>query len=190
MSIENYGLTPAQVVQFEQQGYLGPFTAFPAAAMVQLRQTIYQRVLPPFVYEGPQQSAKFRHLDSQTVFKPCSAPAIIGRIASLLGLDLLLWHSTLFETPPTQPDEPEEYPWHQDIHFWHEPIITISAWLALTPATVANGCIEVIPATHKQEIPWISEDDPRYSKRFYRRMADPASFNAAKYPTKSFLTQC
>src|SRR5262249_25955511 len=55
---------------------------------------------------------------------------------------------------------------------------TVSAWLAITPATVATGCMEVIPATHKQMVPWISEENSRYSKRFFGRMADPAHVNA------------
>src|SRR5215831_8105204 len=97
---------------------------------------------------------------------------------SLLGRDLLLWHSTFFEKPPTRPDAPEEYPWHQDMYFWQEPIRTVSAWLAITPVTVANGCIEVIPSSHKQTIPWITEDNTHYSKRFFGRMADPAYVNA------------
>jgi phytanoyl-CoA hydroxylase len=40
-------------------------------------------------------------------------------------------------------------PWHQDA--WadldRQPIITL--WTALDPATIANGCVEVVPGTHK-----------------------------------------
>ncbi len=40
-------------------------------------------------------------------------------------------------------------PWHQDawLHLDRQPIVTL--WTALDPATVANGCVEVVPGTHK-----------------------------------------
>jgi hypothetical protein len=40
-------------------------------------------------------------------------------------------------------------PWHQDrwTHLDRDPLITV--WTALDPATQANGCVEVIPGSHK-----------------------------------------
>jgi hypothetical protein len=40
-------------------------------------------------------------------------------------------------------------PWHQDAwtHLGRQPEITL--WTALDPATVANGCVEVLPGSHK-----------------------------------------
>ena len=40
-------------------------------------------------------------------------------------------------------------PWHQDrwVYLDHDPLITV--WTALDPATVANGCVQVIPGSHK-----------------------------------------
>ncbi|MEX0776557.1 MAG: phytanoyl-CoA dioxygenase family protein [Phycisphaeraceae bacterium] len=39
-------------------------------------------------------------------------------------------------------------PWHQDrwTSLDHDPLVTI--WLALDPATVANGCVQLVPGTH------------------------------------------
>ena len=180
MSIDNHTLIPEQIEQFWERGYLGPLIAFTPDEMAQICQVIYERVLPPFTYEAQQRPTKFRHLDSRTIYELCATPAIIGPMASLLGPDLILWHSTLFEKPPAHPTEPEAYPWHQDAYFWHEGMnTTLSAWLAITPATLENGCVEIIPGTHTREIPWIQDDDPRYSKRFWSRAADPAYFNEA-----------
>ncbi|MET9020958.1 phytanoyl-CoA dioxygenase family protein [Actinopolymorpha sp. NPDC004070] len=41
-------------------------------------------------------------------------------------------------------------PWHQDRWAFldRDPLITV--WTALDPATVANGCVQVIPGSHKQ----------------------------------------
>src|SRR5207237_5228782 len=40
-------------------------------------------------------------------------------------------------------------PWHQDrwSYLDRDPLITV--WTALDPATIANGCVEVIPGSHK-----------------------------------------
>jgi len=40
-------------------------------------------------------------------------------------------------------------PWHQDrwTHLDRDPLITL--WTALDPATVTNGCVEVVPGSHK-----------------------------------------
>ncbi len=48
--------------------------------------------------------------------------------------------------------------WHQDRWHWldRDPIITI--WTALDPATVANGCVQVIPRSHKLGL--INPDNP------------------------------
>ena len=41
-------------------------------------------------------------------------------------------------------------PWHQDrwTHLNSDPLITV--WAALDPATIANGCVQVIPGSHRQ----------------------------------------
>ena len=40
-------------------------------------------------------------------------------------------------------------PWHQDrwTHLDRDPLITL--WTALDPATMANGCVQIIPGSHK-----------------------------------------
>lgn len=40
-------------------------------------------------------------------------------------------------------------PWHQDRWTFldRDPVVTI--WLALDPATIANGCVQVVPGSHK-----------------------------------------
>lgn len=49
-------------------------------------------------------------------------------------------------------------PWHQDrwSNLDRDPLITI--WTALDPATVANGCVQVIPGSHKRGL--INPDHP------------------------------
>ncbi len=39
-------------------------------------------------------------------------------------------------------------PWHQDWSYWHG-IHKVSVWIALDDATPANGCLKVIPGSHR-----------------------------------------
>ena len=44
-----------------------------------------------------------------------------------------------------------EKPWHQDAAYFDLPIdtVVIGVWIALDPATEENGCLHIIPKTHK-----------------------------------------
>lgn len=172
-------LSPAEVDRFFSQGFLGPFRAFSEDEMTRVRSTIEEQVLsvpsPHCSYE-----THVRHLDSQSVFRLCSAPEILDRVEALNGPDLILWSSSLFVKPPSQPGAEEVYPWHQDWYNWKlQPLVNVSAWLAITPATIENGCMKMIPETHKQTIPWLSTKDGKHNYRF-QRSADPACFDESK----------
>jgi ectoine hydroxylase-related dioxygenase (phytanoyl-CoA dioxygenase family) len=76
-------------------------------------------------------------------------PAILDRVEALLGPDLLVWSSTLFVKDP---GDGRYVSWHQDSTYWglSAPDV-VTAWVALTPATSASGCMRVVPGTHRAE---------------------------------------
>jgi polysaccharide pyruvyl transferase WcaK-like protein len=175
-----FKLSSSEMDTFRKQGFLGPFTAFQPEEMERVRKIICDRVLPTPTPHCPF-GLRVRHLDSSTVYELCSSPAIVGRMQSLFGPDLILWNSNLFNKPPAEPGRSEEYPWHQDHYNWQmEPVLNISAWLAITPATPDNGCVEVIPGSHRLVIPSIRDTDPRLSLRFGGVASDPAYVDATK----------
>ena len=58
----------------------------------------------------------------------------------------LYWNQAVFKFPETQ----KEFPWHQDNGYTPlEPEQYYTCWLALTDATIENGCIWVLPESHK-----------------------------------------
>jgi non-heme Fe2+,alpha-ketoglutarate-dependent halogenase len=78
-------------------------------------------------------------------------PAILDAVEDVLGPDLLCWGSQFF----TKNAQDEAYvSWHQDGTYWglSEPDV-VTAWVALTPSTRENGCMRVIPGTHKSAVP-------------------------------------
>jgi len=158
-------LTNQQIETFRQQGYLGPFEAMTPDQMLPIRQQIISEILTsasPFKADSQQS----RHLDCRLVFDLCSHPAIVQRVACIYGPDLLLWRSHFFNKERGA----AEVPWHQDLHYWPlEPMITISAWLALDEATVENACVQIVPGAHKQVIPHVKAPP----EMLFRQMADP-----------------
>jgi non-haem Fe2+, alpha-ketoglutarate-dependent halogenase len=68
-------------------------------------------------------------------------------IAAILGDDLLVVSATLFIKPPKSS---KIITWHQDLHYWSlKPAEVLTAWVALTPATLDTGCLKYIAGTHK-----------------------------------------
>ena len=44
-------------------------------------------------------------------------------------------------------------PWHQDGGYWPlEPMEVVSLWLAVTESTIDNGCLKVVPGSHKTRL--------------------------------------
>ncbi|MDX1683539.1 MAG: phytanoyl-CoA dioxygenase family protein [Phycisphaeraceae bacterium] len=76
-------------------------------------------------------------------------PRILNLLHHLLGERLNLFRDVVMMKPARVG---REKPWHQDSVYWPwRPMQLISVMTALDDATVKNGCMQVIPGTHKQE---------------------------------------
>jgi hypothetical protein len=97
-------------------------------------------------------------------------PEIVELVSGVLGEDIILWGCHVFCKPAV---EGYETPWHQDGHYWPiRPLANCTAWVALEPSTVENGCLRVIPRSHagKQLHEHLHED--RTDLTLNQRMAD------------------
>lgn len=73
-------------------------------------------------------------------------PAILDSIETLIGPDILVFHTTVWFKAP---HSASRVPWHQDgTYFGLEPFEHVTAWVALTPSTEAMGCVEMVPRSH------------------------------------------
>ncbi|PPR61382.1 MAG: hypothetical protein CFH10_01180 [Alphaproteobacteria bacterium MarineAlpha4_Bin2] len=72
---------------------------------------------------------------------------ILDAVEDILGPDLLCWQTSLFIK---EAHDPGFVSWHQDGNYWglssHE---VVTAWLALSPATVESGCMKMMPGSHE-----------------------------------------
>jgi len=86
-------------------------------------------------------------------------PLITGIAKTLLKTpEVRLWHDHIISKPP---EDNGHFRFHQDFYGWPlaEPRI-LSCWIALDDATVENGCMHVIPGSHR---------DPRFSLEAKRK---------------------
>ena len=75
--------------------------------------------------------------------------AIAAKLAGVSGIRL--WHDQLLHKPPQQDTNAGAVGWHQDWHYWQcaEPANMLTAWVALVDVDTRNGCMEVVPESHK-----------------------------------------
>jgi phytanoyl-CoA hydroxylase len=78
-----------------------------------------------------------------------ASPEATAIVASLLGPDIDAFQSQFILKNPGAWGQP----WHQDSHYFHfdrQP--QVGLWLALTEASLANGCLHVIPGSHTGDL--------------------------------------
>lgn len=104
-------------------------------------------------------------------FQLMSNPKILDVIESLLGPEL--FSNPVYNARPKVPKVAAGIvPWHQDKSYWPgakaAPVITV--WIPLVDATFENGCLHVIPRTHRRRL--LSYHNESYSGTGYLELDD------------------
>ena len=78
-------------------------------------------------------------------------PRVLDVVEGVLGPDLLLWAAELFIKEPLTT---QVVGMHQDLTYWGmgETSDQLTAWIALSPATVESGCMDFVKASHMNPI--------------------------------------
>ena len=173
-------LQPDEIRRYQREGWVVPTWRLPDAQLATMRGALDEllrrnpgvrpeKLVSAHVErtgadngEGVRGVADFLHLAQD--------PAIVDLVASVLGDDVILWGAHVFCKPA---GEGYETPWHQDGHYWPiRPLATCTVWVALDPSTRANGCLRVIPGSHRDRHlhPHLHED--RQDLTLQQRMAD------------------
>ena len=165
-----YSLTANELVQFEKNGFIGPFTIYTPDEMDALWDKIRRQLpdrshaaYPVDAHGGVTNISNYdRHLDIDELACHICNKKIVDRVTSILGENVLCWRTEFF---PKYPGD-EGTDWHQADTFANasgKPQIlwpgenednfnggTITVWTAFTDSTKENGCLQLIPGTHKK----------------------------------------
>jgi non-heme Fe2+,alpha-ketoglutarate-dependent halogenase len=152
-----FALTDEQTRQFWERGFLGPFRALDEAEIPALREHIESLLARDSTTYGFR-TTRDLHLDSPQLMRLITHPAVVERAAQLMGPDLLVWRSNVFEKRSGSP----EITWHQGSTFlmeqMHKPALEprdketffeIGVWMAIDEASHDNGCLQFVPGTFR-----------------------------------------
>jgi non-haem Fe2+, alpha-ketoglutarate-dependent halogenase len=148
-------ILPHQVsrARFDRDGYVSPIPVLDPAETAFFRdryQQFYERhrdrlqALPPNLR---WQVNSDTHFAFEWVDRLTRHPAILDAVEQVLGPDILAWNTVWFVK---MPGDPTYISWHQDGAYWGlAPMEVLTAWVALEPATPDNGCMKVLPGSHR-----------------------------------------
>ncbi len=75
-------------------------------------------------------------------------PEILDVIEGVVGPDIVFWTGALFCKPG---GTGRPIPWHQDGIYWPlKPMASVTLWIALDEVREGNGCMRVVPGSHRQ----------------------------------------
>ncbi len=164
------GFSMEEVEQFEQQGYVIARNLADESARLEMQRVTLEglgREIGPIEYEADLHypgaplsrdvhgGRTIRRLKNALCRHPVFAewlshPSLVNRLRQLVGPDVVvpMAHHNCIMTK--QPEFSSDTGWHQDIRYWSftRPEL-VSVWLALGPETVDNGCLHLIPGTHR-----------------------------------------
>lgn len=141
-------LGPADIAHYHAEGYL------PGRPILSPEETARYRAdclrcCGPALSDGAHRQASNRvkpYLLFPWAAELVRHARILDAIERLIGPDIQVFHTTVWLK---EPGSGSFVPWHQDAtYFGLAPFEHVTAWVALTPSTRENGCVQVLPGSH------------------------------------------
>ncbi len=139
-------LSPAQIDQYNETGFLMPFEALDESESIETR-AFFDGLLAAFIELGhTSYSISTAHLRFARIYELVQHPGIVDVVADLLGPNVVCWGSHFF---CKMPHDGKRVPWHQDSTYWPlSPTKTVTVWLAIDDADPENANMKFIPRSH------------------------------------------
>jgi ectoine hydroxylase-related dioxygenase (phytanoyl-CoA dioxygenase family) len=140
-------LSATQLTRYEEEGVLFPIPALGPEALAAFRAGFGAVAAQLGDDRRPERFGQW-HLCFRWAYDLVTHPPILDAVEDLLGPDLLVHSTTAFAK---RPGSPEFVSWHQDSYYWGlAPPRLVSAWVALSDSTPENGCLRVVPGSHRR----------------------------------------
>lgn len=136
---------------FEEQGYLTGIDIHDTGEAARFRKA-FDELEAREGREHCEIGLQGRHIDQRFVWELASDSKILDWIEALMGPDILVLSTHFFCRYPTAAKQ-KFVAWHQDVTYWGlEPPYALTAWYAIDDSDVENGCMQVIPGTHREGV--------------------------------------
>lgn len=143
-------LAEAQVAQYRRDGFCFPIPVFSPEEVSDLRkqlETVETR--QGHVLQGSQRLKTSLLLT--WVDRLIRDSQILDPVEDLIGPNILCWGVHFWIKEPKTIDYVS---WHQDHQYWGlDAAEIVTAWVALSPATVESGCMRMHPGSHTAQLP-------------------------------------
>ncbi len=143
------GLATDSVEQYRRTGLLFPVDVL---ELDETRRCLAEFEVLAAALGGSPKATQFSqiHRFYRWAWDLCVHSRVLDAVESVLGPNILLWSAQVF---PKRARDPGYITMHQDGTYWGlEGGEVTTAWIALTDSTVANGCMRLLPESHRQPI--------------------------------------
>ena len=180
-------LTQPEIEQFHEIGYVKDLPLLDDSGSEQLQREFMQ-----MIDSVPDSVDIYRvnnwHKANRWFYELGRIPAVLDYVEDLLGPDFFQWGGAFFIKFP---HDESMVPWHQDARYWPlEPRDTVTVWLAVFDSDIENGCMRVVPGSHRwgdlehseiEKVNWntASPEEMRKSKYVLWQQVDLDSFEPA-----------
>jgi ectoine hydroxylase-related dioxygenase (phytanoyl-CoA dioxygenase family) len=140
-------LSQAQLAGYERDGCLCPVRALSAGEAANFRRSLEEQEA---YMGGILKRMDNCHLFFRWAYDLATHPRVLDVLEDLLGPDLFVHSTRIFYK---HAHDPSYVSWHQDGRYSSlnsKP--APSAWIALSESTAANGCLRVVPGSHRSGV--------------------------------------
>lgn len=140
-------LTPEQVRHYHENGFFGPVDLLTPEECLEVRRHV-EEVEAKLGGQIQKRCQIKAHLPFPFLTDLVSHPRLLDAVEDLIGPNILCWGSSFFQK---EADDKTFVSWHQDSTYYGlEPPDTCTAWIAISEASIASGCMRFLPASHNK----------------------------------------
>ena len=150
-------LSASEITHYRSEGWVIPRFSLQEGRVAQLRAAL-ERLLRDNPGVRPEKLVS-AHIEgdngegvrgSREFLELAQDHHIVELVSGVIGDDVILWGCHVFCKPA---GAGYETPWHQDGHYWPiRPLANCTVWVALEASTAENGCLRVIPRSHRDRM--------------------------------------
>ena len=155
LPLENGRLTGAQTDAYWRDGFLFPIEVLSGGEAAAARAEL-EAVERNWLDAGlPEPLNTYKRVNANLVIEMVAQiaadPRILDAVEAILGPDIMVYGAEFFIK---EPRTKARVTMHQDLTYWGLGATSkmVTAWLALSPATPASGCMDFVPASHQNPI--------------------------------------
>ncbi|WP_171124910.1 MULTISPECIES: phytanoyl-CoA dioxygenase family protein [unclassified Ruegeria] len=148
-------LTQTQSARYWEDGFLFPLSVFSEQEASEIRAEFEGIERDWQDADLPLPLNTYKRVNAHLVMPIAARIALDARVLDVvqgvLGPDIMIWSAEFFVK---EPGTKHTVGTHQDLTYWGmgETPDQVTAWIALSPATVESGCMDFVRASHKNPI--------------------------------------